>query len=199
MAMTGEEYGRQLSQLLPPGLAWTQEPESTLQRLLRALGESLAGVHQRNDDLFRETDPRQTYELLGRWEAVLGLPDSCSVEGSQTLLERVQSVVAKLITLGGQSRPYFIALAAALGYPDVTITEYWARRHGRARMGEPYGGEDWEEVWQLNLPAQQVISRAYGQAAHGEPYRVWGDTRLECIVSRDKPAGSIVLFSYGGN
>lgn len=197
--MSAEAYGQQLAQLLPPGTAWTQEPESNLQHLLRALGESLARVHQRSDDLFRETDPRQTYELLERWESALGLPDSCSLEGSQTVAERVQAVVAKLISAGGQSRAYFIALAATLGYPDVTITEYWARRHGRSRMGEPYGGEDWEEVWQLNLPEQQVTARQYGRSAYGEPYRIWGDTRLECIVSRDKPAGSIVLFSYGGN
>lgn len=199
MAMNGEAYGRQLGQLLPPGAAWTQEPESNLQRLLRALGQSLARVHLRNDALFRETDPRQTYELLDRWEAVLGLPDNCSLEGSQTVRERVQAVVAKLISLGGQSRAYFLAVAAALGYVNATITEYQARRHGRARMGEPYGGEDWEEAWQLNLPEQQVAVRQYGQAVLGEPYQVWGDTRLECIVSRDKPAGSIVLFSYGDN
>lgn len=178
--MTAEAYGQQLSQLLPPGAAWTQDPESHLQRLLLALGESLARAHQRNDDLFRETDPQQAAELLDRWEAALGLPDTCSVQGSQTVVERVQLVVAKLISAGGQSRPYFTALAIALGYPAVTITEYQARRHGRARMGDRYGGEDWEEAWQLNLPEQQP-----------------GDTRLECIVSRDKPAGSIVLFNYG--
>ena len=197
--MSADAYGRQLGQLLPPGAAWTQEPGSNLQRLLRALGESLARVHQRSDDLFRETDPRQTFEVLDRWEAALGLPDTCSLHGSQTVGERVQAVVAKLAGQAGQSRAYFIALAATFGYPGVTITEYQARRHGRARMGELYGGEDWEEVWQLNLPEQQVTTRQYGQAACGEPYQIWGDTRLECIVSRDKPAGSIVLFSYGGN
>lgn len=197
MAMTAEAYGLQLSQLLPPGVAWSQDPESNLQRLLLALGDSLARAHRRNDDLFRETDPRQTYELLDRWEAALGLPDACSLKGSQTVAERAQAVVAKLISAGGQSRAYFIALAAALGYSDVTVTEYQARRHGRARMGEPYGGEDWEEVWQLNLPELQISSRRYDRSALGEPYRIWGDTRLECIVSRDKPAGSIVLFSYG--
>jgi len=178
--MTAEAYGQQLSQLLPPGAAWTQDPESHLQRLLLALGESLARAHQRNDDLFRETDPQQAAELLDRWEAALGLPDACSVQGSQTVVERVQLVVAKLISAGGQSRAYFTALAIALGYPAATVTEYQARRHGRARLGERYGGEDWEEAWQLNLPEQQP-----------------GDTRLECIVSRDKPAGSIVLFNYG--
>lgn len=178
--MTAEAYGQQLGQLLPPGAAWAQHPESHLRRLLLALGESLARAHQRSDDLFRETDPQQTSELLDRWEVALGLPDACSVQGSQTVAERVQLVVAKLISAGGQSRAYFTALAVTLGYPTATVTEYQARRHGRARLGQPYGGEDWEEAWQLNLPDQQA-----------------GDTRLECIVSRDKPAGSIILFNYG--
>lgn len=197
--MTAEAYGQQLAQLLPPGTAWTHEPDSHLQRLLQALGTSLARVHRRSDDLLRETDPRQTYELLERWEEVLGLPDACSVEGSQTVGERVQAVVAKLVGSGGQSRPYFIALAAALGYPDATITEYQARRHGRASMGERYGGEDWEDTWQLNLPASLVIQRRHGRAAMGEPYQVWGDSQLECVLHKRKPAGSILLFTYGGN
>lgn len=141
---------------MPPGAAWAQHPESHLRRLLLALGESLARAHQRSDDLFRETDPQQTSELLDRWEAALGLPDACSVQGSQTVAERVQLVVAKLISAGGQSRAYFTALAVTLGYPTATVTEYQARRHGRARLGQPYGGEDWEEAWQLNLPDQQA-------------------------------------------
>lgn len=197
MAVSAEGYRRLLSQLLPPGLAWSQDVESVLQRLLLALGRALARVEQRSDELFQETDPRQTYLLLDRWEALLGLPDSCSVHGSQTVLERLQAVLAKLTQIGGLNRAYYLALAETQGYPDATITEYCARRHGRSAMGEPFGDVDWEEVWQLNLPAQQVTPRRHGLSVHGEPYQTWGDTRLECIITRDKPAGSIVFFSYG--
>jgi uncharacterized protein YmfQ (DUF2313 family) len=199
MGMSAEAYGRQLSQLLPPGPAWTQEPESNLQRLLRGLGESFARAHQRSDDLWRETDPRRTYEMLERWEAAFGLPDTCSVQGSQTVLERLQALNAKVFAVGGQSREYYIALAAILGYPNATITEYGARRHGRVRMGEAYGLEDWEQAWQLNLPEQKVTTRKYGVSAFGERYRAWGDTYLECVISHQRQGGSIVLFSYGGN
>jgi uncharacterized protein YmfQ (DUF2313 family) len=180
VGVTGESYGRLQSQLLPPGAAWSQNPESNLQLLLRAFGESMARAHLRADDLYRESDPNQAYETLERWEKSLGLPDSCSVKG-------------------GQSRAYFIALAAALGYPSATITEYCARRHGRARMGEPYGGEAWEDAWQLNLPETLVIPRRHGRSAHGERYRVWGDAELECVMQKRKPGGSILSFRYGGN
>jgi uncharacterized protein YmfQ (DUF2313 family) len=199
MGVTAADYGRLLGQLLPPGAAWTQDPDSLLQTLLRAFGEAMARAHDRADDLYREADAGEAFETLERWEAALGLPDECSIQGAQTIQERSAAVLARLIGLGGQSRPDFLALAEALGYPDATITEYQARRHGRASMGEPYGGEDWEDTWQLNLPASLVIQRRHGRAAMGEPYQVWGDSQLECVLHKRKPAGSILLFTYGGN
>lgn len=198
MAMTPDDYSRLLGQLLPPGLAWNQDPESVLQRLLSALSKALARVEQHSDSLCRETDPRQTYALLERWEDLLGLPDSCSLAGSQTVLERVQAIVTKLIDRGGQRRSDFIALAESLGYSNVTLTEYRARRHGRAHLGEPHGGDDWEQAWQLNLPNNLVVGRRYGLSGTGEPYRFWGDSQLECIANKRKPAGSILFFAYGG-
>lgn len=198
MGVTGTDYGRLLSQLLPPGAAWPQDPDSNLQALLRAFGQSFARAHNRADDLYREGDAGQAFETLERWEAALGLPDECSIQGSMTVQERVAAVLAKLLGQGGQSRAHFLALAEALGYPDANLTEYWARRHGRACMGEPYGDEDWEDAWQLNLPDSLVIERRHGRSAMGEPYRVWGDSQLECVMHKRKPGGSILTLTYGG-
>lgn len=194
--MSGEHYREQMSQLLPPGKAWAKERDSILQRLLRGLSESLSRVDVRADDLYRETNPEQTYELLERWERALGLPDECTVQGSLTVYERVRAVVSKLIHAGGQSRSYFIALAASLGYPNATIDEFGPRRFG-GYYGGWYGGDEWGEVWRLNLPETQVIPRRHGRGAMGERYQVWGDAELECIVNKRKPGGSIVIFGYG--
>lgn len=102
MAMNGEQYRQQMSQLLPPGTVWARARNSILQRLLRGLSESLYRVDVRADDLYRETDPQQTYELLERWERVLGLPDECTVQGSLTVYERGRAVVSKLVHAGGK-------------------------------------------------------------------------------------------------
>ena len=52
------------------------------------------------------------YELLPAWERVLGLtPDQAASTGV-----RVAAVVAKIRAKGGLSRPFFINLAAAMGY-----------------------------------------------------------------------------------
>ncbi len=198
MGVNAEDYGNQQAQLLPPGAAWPRRPDSNLGKLLTGLGASLARLHNRALDLYTEAGAAEAFETLERWEAALGLPDSCSVQGAQTIQERTNAVLAKLLGQGGLSRPDFIALAAAMGYPNATITEYWARRHGRSRMGELYGGEDWEDAWQINLPASLVVERRHGRSAMGEPYRVWGDSEFECVMHKRKPAGSILFFTYGG-
>lgn len=198
MGVTAQDYGRQQGQLVAPGAAWPREPDSNLAKLLTGLGASLARLHNRAIDLYTEAGATEAFETLARWEAALGLPDSCSVQGSQTVQERVNAVLAKLINQGGMSRADFISLAASMGYPNATITEYCARRHGRARLGEAYGGEDWEDAWQINLPASLVVERRHGRSAMGEPYRVWGDSEFECVMHKRKPAGSILSFTYGG-
>lgn len=198
MGVTAQDYGRQQAQLLAPGAAWPREPVSNLALLLTGLGASLARLHNRALDLYVEVGAVDAFETLARWEAALGLPDSCSVQGSQTVQERINAVLAKLLNQGGMSRADFIQLAKVMGYPSATITEYRARRHGRTRMGEPYGGEDWEDAWQINLPATLVTERRHGRAAMGEPYRVWGDSEFECVMHKRKPAGSILSFTYGG-
>lgn len=197
MDVSASDYGRQLSQLLPPGEAWSNDPDSNLQKLLLAYGHSFSRAHQRADDLYRETSPSETFETLERWEHALGLPDSCSVQGALTVQERIGAVLSKLLSQGGMSRADFIRQAAVMGYPNATITEFCARRHGRARMGELYGAEDWEDAWQFNLPATLIVERRHGRSAMGERYRVWGDAEFECVMHKRKPGGSILFFSYG--
>lgn len=198
MAVNRGDYGQLLGQLLPPGSAWDLEPDSNLNQLLEGLGTSLSRLHNRALNLYDETGATEAYETLTRWETALGLPDSCSLQGSLTVQERIGAVISKLLSQGGISRGDFLRQASAMGYPGATITEFWSRRHGRARMGEAYGGDDWEDAWQFNLPASLVIERKHGRSAMGERYRVWGDAEFECLMQKRKPAGSILFFTYGG-
>ncbi len=195
MGVSAELYRQQLAGLLPQGMAWPQDPASALQQLLGAFGATLATHDQAARTLVDDVFPAFTTKFINEWERVCGLPDACTVLGSQTLAERRASVVAKLGSSGGQSRAYFIGIAKAMGYPSATITEYQPRRMG-ARMGTPYAGIDWAHVWQLNLPAQKITQRVSG-SPFGERYRVWGDAVLECTINQLKPAHTLVKFKYG--
>lgn len=196
MAVTGEDYGRQLGQLLPPGPAWTTEPDSVLQRLLLAFGKSLARAHHRADDLDREIDPVKTHELLERWETVLGLPDKCSGALETTLQGRSNAVVAKLFATGGQSVEFFQGVARSLGF-DVTITEFRPFRAGMSVAGDPLTNGDWVFAWRVNAAEVTVIPFRAGLSAVGEPLQAWGDGVLECKLNQLKPAQTILLTGYG--
>lgn len=196
MAVTGEDYGRQLGQLLPPGPAWTTDPESQLQRLLLAFGESLARAHRRADDLDREIGPSTTHEILERWEAALGLPDKCSGALETTLQGRRNAVVAKLFSTGGQSVEFFQGVGLSLGF-DVTISEFRPFRAGRSAAGDPLTNGDWVYAWRVNAPETTLISFAAGRSVAGEPLQAWGNDTLECKFNQLKPAQSLVLVGYG--
>jgi len=137
-------------------------------------------------------------EGLADWERVLGLPDPCLIGQEQTVGQRVRAVISKLQGRAGQSKPFFIALAKALGY-DITITTFKPARAGIARAGDPINGGDWGFTWRVNAPAVTITSARAGSCGAGDPLTAWGNKPLECRLSRVKPAESILLFGYGGN
>lgn len=193
--MSAQEYARQLKALLPQGVAWDMGDGSWLSRFMLAVAGEMARVDGRAGDLLREMDPAATVEMLSDWERVLGLPDAC-VPAEQTLQARRAAVVAKYTALGGQSRAYFIGLAAALGY-EVTITEFRPFRAGHSSAGDALTNGDWAHTWQVNGPTVTVREFRAGQSAAGEPLRDWGNEELECAIAQRKPAHTLLQFAYG--
>ena len=189
---TQEDYQHQLMQLRPRGWAWPESKESTQGKLLGDVAEEFARVDARIWDLLREADPRTVNELLAEWEYDWGLPEPCVVAPS-TVRSRVLVLFEKVTRVGGQSKPYFIALAARLGY-NITIERCSMRQHG-ARMGTSYGGVDWQYVWDVHLPLTNYQHRRSG-SGHGEPYATWGAELLECVLYKLKPAESVLRFIY---
>ncbi len=135
---------------------------------------------------------------LADWERVLALPDPCLIGVPQSVGQRVRAVVSKLQARGGQSRPFFIALAKSLGY-EITITTFRPARAGIARAGDRVYGGDWDYAWRVNAPAVTVSYAVAGLAAAGDPVASWGNKFLECRLSQMKPAESTLLFGYGDN
>jgi uncharacterized protein YmfQ (DUF2313 family) len=196
MGMTGDQYAEQLDALLPQGAAWQRESDARMRDLTRGLGEELSRVDARGDDLLSEVLPSTTVEMLIDWERVAGLPDPCVPEG-QTIQERRNALLARLAGTGGQSRQFFIDLAASLGF-TITITEFRPFRAGISRAGDALYSEEWLYVWRINAPETTVIEFRAGVSAVGEPLRKWGNELLECVFNRIKPAHTVLLFGYEG-
>ncbi|TCS62596.1 YmfQ family protein [Varunaivibrio sulfuroxidans] len=195
--MDKSAYLDQLQQLLPPGAAWPREPAATLTRLLAAMADGLADADGRAGDLIDEDDPRTTLEMLADWERVAGLPDKCAAGAAVTIQQRRAALTAALTARGGQSRQYFIDLAATLGYA-VTIVEHGPFQAGLSAAGAPVSAEQWRFVFTVAAPAATVRDFRAGLSAADEPLRTWGNKPMECAITADKPAHAYVIFTYGG-
>lgn len=193
LALAAADFRAAMLALLPRGPVWPREPDSVLVHAIGALCETLARNTARANFLVRDAFPGSTEELLPEWEATLGLPDPCAGEAPTIALRRAQ-VVAKLTGRGGQSKPYYIAVALALGYA-ITITEFKPFAVGDP-VGLPLYGEAWAFAWQVNAPLESILYFDVGHWHAGDPLAAWGNAVLECVLREIMPAHTILIFSY---
>lgn len=125
MGLTAADYARQLAQLLPRGRLFRLDPDSWISKLMLAIGEELARIDGRTEDLLSQWSPDTATDAdcLTDWERVLDLPDPYLLIPPETEAGRQQAAAAKYVARGGQSRQYMIDLAAALGFGTVTIED----------------------------------------------------------------------------
>lgn len=180
---TAEDYLAQMKALLPQGAAWPREGQEVLDGLLLALAEEFARVDSRADQLMIEADPRTVDEMLGDWERAHGLPDGCVV-AEPTIPGRRLALHQRVATLGGLSEPYFIGLAALLGY-DTEVEEFDLSRVAFP-LPRRINGRPWAYAWRLAI---------YGPTEIGGD-GLYASADLECVIRRLKPAHTIVSFDW---
>lgn len=187
-----EHYVQLLQNLLPPGPAWPRDHNSLLAKMIDGFAEEFAAIDVRSSILIREADPSTTSELLADWERVAGLPDLCTGVPVSVALRR-ELLVAKLTNVGGQSKLFFINLAAKLGY-EITITEFRPFRT-TSHVNEHLADSAWNFVWRVNS-AQNTIRKFKATSRVNEPLASWGNLALQCMITRLKPAHTHVQFAY---
>lgn len=183
--------------LLPTGAVWPRRDSGTLTRSCTGITTLAGRLQARALALLVDAFPATAYELLPEWEATLGLPDACAGL-APTLQQRRAQVTARLTAQGGQSVPYLIAQAAALGYV-VTVEEFAPARAGQFRAGQPLYAEAWAHALRVRAPAVTVTRFRAGQSQAGEPLAAWGNAALECSLGRLRPAHTVILFAYGAS
>lgn len=206
---SGDDYAQALSALLPRGPAWPRDQGSVLMMLVRGLAETWGQLDGRAADLLeRETDPRGTMELLEDWERAWGLPDPCVAE-PLTIADRQKALVSKMTLEGGQSRAFFLALAASIGY-EVQITEHAPFMAGVSEVGDTkddFGDWRWEVappeirfLWSVAVTGLRVTwfrtGNGGGQSGIDPMVRIALATDLDCIFRRYKPAHTELVFDY---
>ncbi|ASG87619.1 YmfQ family protein [Salmonella enterica] len=187
-----QNYYQMLGNLMPRGPAWSDDDP-----LLAGLAPTLAAVQKRAGDLIREMDPRQTIELIDRWEWCCGLPDSCSIPGTETIAERQQRLNVKINAEGGITEAFYLQVLAYIGYPDATITSYGGlgfKANSPCTNGL-YSWE-WRFCWRVNFAQPTKVFSMTCKSRVNEALRTWGNTTAECVIDKLCPSHTIVLFSY---
>jgi uncharacterized protein YmfQ (DUF2313 family) len=184
---TGDDYSEVLHGLRPVGPAM-----AGADNVLDGLAVEYSRVHNRLNDLLREGDPRTTYELLPEWERAFGLPDGC-VDISDNLEARINALVVRVRGAGTPTPQYFIDLAEAAGYV-ITITEFEAHTVD-SDSDALLWAEEVAFLWQVNAPLNTISY--FDVDSDADAYlATWGNSILECLITRAKPAHTHVQFSY---
>ena len=182
MALTETDYQQQLRQLLPPGPAFDLALQPDWAQIVAALAPELARVNGNGEALVLEMNPATATVLLPYWEGYLGLPDVCTVPGSQTLEERRQAVIDKLTATGAPQLSYYRKLGSQLNLP-IQIEEFRPARVGSTSVGDFLYGAAWPWSWIASAPVE-----AYGTEAAAT---------LDCRLQRDAPEYTDVVLGFG--
>lgn len=181
--------------LLPPGWATPREAGSRLGRLLSAPARRVAAVEAEAADLAMEIDPRTATNLLADFERLLG-PDPCDPGAALTLGERRVLAHGRLTAGGGQSRAFFIAIAAARGVA-VTIEEFRPFTTGAARTGRRLATRSCRFFWRVRLGPTRLVNFRIGASSTGQSLGAIEASAVECPIRRLAPAHTTPLFAYG--
>ena len=182
MALTEADYGQQLRQLLPPGPAFDPALQPDWAQIVAALAPELARVDGNGEALLLELNPATATVLLPVWEGYLGLPDLCTVPGSQTLEERRQAVIDKLAATGAPQLSYYRKMGSQLGL-TVEIEEFRPARVGSTSVGDFVYGAGWPWSWIAGVPAE-----AYGTVEAAA---------LDCRLQLQAPEYTDVVLGFG--
>jgi uncharacterized protein YmfQ (DUF2313 family) len=192
-------YASQILSLFPNGIAWDEAKINALSALASAMADELARTELRAHQLAVDWLPSQAVELLPDWERALALPDNCFPDQVQTLEQRQLAAVEKFTRIGLQTPAYFISLAESLGY-TIEIEEYFPFSSGSGSAGSSVVDEAWAYTWMIRIFGEEIVIADFqvGKSTVGEGLRTWGNSLIECVVNRQKPAHTVVIYSYEG-
>lgn len=110
-SFSSADFTSALLGLLPRGRVWPKELSSIQAQAASCFAPTFQRISDTAVDLIADAFPGTTSDLLSEWELTLGLPDGCTVPGSQTIAERQRAVAEKISAAGGPQRSYYLQMA----------------------------------------------------------------------------------------
>jgi uncharacterized protein YmfQ (DUF2313 family) len=159
-ALDAADFGVAVQNLLPRGRAWSHIAAPLLAAFTQSIGDALFLMHA-TEVLLLETEsfPATAVQMLPDLLADYGLPTEANGGVTADLLGRIASI-------GGQTAPYFISVAAAMAY-SASVTTFEPFYCGASLCGDPIGDWRWWFGWEVNAAAGAVANLQTTLAAIG--------------------------------
>lgn len=181
-SFSSADFTSALLGLLPRGRVWPKEISCVQAQAASCFAPTFQRISDTAVDLIADAFPGTTSDLLSEWELTLGLPDGCTVPGSQTIAERQLAVAEKISAAGGPQRSYYLQMASQLGLTAI-IDEFQTACVGPTNAGDFLYGDGWPWAWVVGVEPDH-----YGtlQAA-----------TLNCRLGLEAPEYTTVEVGYG--
>ena len=168
--------------LLPRGRVWPKEISSVQAQAASCFAPTFQRISDTAVDLIADAFPGTTSDLLSEWELTLGLPDACTVPGSQTIAERQRAVAEKISAAGGPQRSYYLQMATQLGLSAI-IDEFQEACVGPTSVGDFLYGDGWPWSWVVSIDP--------------EYYGTLPAATLDCRLGLEAPEYTTVELGFG--
>ena len=207
-APTGDALLPQILAMLPRGSAWRTDyvadtnDDSFLHRFWRAVAEPMTELYAKSWELALQSTACTVTSALGDWETEFGLPDPCVAVVTDTT-DRLAALREKVAGEGGGSIPYFICVAARLGYV-IEITEPHFFECGISELLEADQNpdqlaSDLQAYWivsVLNATSEYFEIGVTSSVGYDRLSDYQAATSLECVFRARKPSHTTLIFDY---
>lgn len=193
--MKAAEYKALLYSLMPQGKIWKRRKSSFVDRVFNVLSSEFELIDIRVQDLFRETDPNTTSELIPEWEKELGLPEK-NMPIADTQLERISRIVAKYLATGGLSKQFYIDLIAGLGF-TIEINEFAPFEADVSLVDDGlFNDDDWRFTWEVNIKEPVIFEFLADMGCAEEPIGIYKNDIVSSVIEKLKPSHTQVIFTF---
>ena len=181
-SFSSADFTSALLGLLPRGRVWPKEISSVQAQAASCFAPTFQRISDTAVDLIADAFPGTTSDLLSEWELTLGLPDACTVPGSQTIAERQCAVAEKISAAGGPQRSYYLQMATQLGLSAI-IDEFQEACVGPTSVGDFLYGDGWPWSWVVSIDP--------------EYYGTLPAATLDCRLGLEAPEYTTVELGFG--
>ena len=193
--MSERDYDQGLTNLLPPGPAWSRVYGSPGSAVLTSGANALEAVDNTAMALIDEADPRTAAATFEDWLRVYGIPSDC-MQGIDVTEEQLRQALLIKVRRMGLTKEFYRLLSQIFGI-DITVGVTNPFRVN-FRVDQRLYGTDFAHAFVIIVNVRVSELKNFFRVNFRVDNRLatWGIEFFECLIRENIPAHAEVIFRY---